>query len=208
MGEIAGVARDRVHEWVRSEEELIMLVRGAAAPTPEFRHDPGLSFRAADARDAALYALTIGTDSPATFRRRLTPTTRCFFVFGGDELLHASWVTTGAAWTREIAAHVVPPAGDAYVYESFTRPEARGRGVYPFALRGICAWAVETGVERVWVAVESGNAPSLKAIRKAGFEPAYELRYGRRLGRLSVVVEKPAELVTPAVVGRLGGKPP
>ncbi len=182
-----------------------MLVRAAAAAAPEFRHDPGLTFRAAGADDAELYARTIGTDSAATFRRRLSRTTQCFFVFGGEELLHASWVTTGAAWTREIAAYVVPPGGDAYVYESFTRPEARGRGVYPFALRAICEWAVEAGADRVWVAVESGNAPSLKAIRKAGFEPAYEMRYGRRLGRLTLVVEKPAGLAAPTVVGRLEG---
>lgn len=202
---MAGVARDRAREWFRSEEELIMLVRPAAGPVPEFRHDPGLAFRAATRDDGPLYARTIGTDSEGTFRRRLTPTTQCFFVFGGDELLHASWVTTGAAWTREIAAYIVPPERDAYVYESFTRPEARGRGVYPFALRGICAWGAEAGVERVWVGVESGNAPSLKAIRKAGFEPAYEMRYGRRLGRLTLVVEKPPDLVAPSVLRSLEG---
>ena len=202
---MAGVARDRFREWARSDEELIMLVRDAGAPTPELRHDPGLVFRAAEPGDGDLYARVIGTDSAATFRRRLTPTTRCFFVFGGDELLHASWVTTGAAWTREIRAYIVPPAGDAYVYESFTRPEARGRGVYPFALRGICASGAAEGVTRVWVAVESGNAPSLKAIRKAGFEPTYEMRYGRRWGRLSLAVEKPAQMTAPRVVPRVEG---
>lgn len=206
-GEMAGVARDRAREWVRSEEELIMLVRPADAPTPEFRHDPGLSFRAAGPDDAGRYERTIGTDAAATFRRRLTPTTQCFFVSGGEELLHASWVTTGAAWTREIGAYIVPPSGDAYVYESFTRPEARGRGVYPFALRGICAWGAGAGVDKIWVAVESGNAPSLKAIRKAGFEPAYEMRYGRRLGRLTVVVEKPGGLVAPNVTRRCSSSP-
>ncbi len=132
--EVAGVARSRASEWLRSEDELIMLVRPAAAPAPELRHDPGLTSRRATAADAELYARVIGTDSAATFRRRLTDTTHCVLVHLGDELLHASWVTTGAAWTREIAAYLVPPAGDAYVYESFTRPQARGRGVYPFAL--------------------------------------------------------------------------
>lgn len=200
---MAGVARDRLREWARSDEELIMLVRGAAAATPDFRHDPGLSFRAARPDDGDLYARAIGTDSAATFRRRLTSTTRCVFVFGGAELLHASWVTTGAAWTREIRAYVVPPPGDAYVYESFTRPEARGRGVYPFALKGICDWGAGTGVERIWVAVESGNAPSLKAIRKAGFEPAYEMSYGRRWGRLRLVVEKPPGMTVPRVLARV-----
>jgi GNAT superfamily N-acetyltransferase len=189
---------------VGSEDSLTMLVRDAGAPTPEFRHDPGLLLRAATPADDAEYAREIGTDAAATFRRRLTPTTSCFLVHGPDGLLHASWVTTGAAWTREIDAYLVPPPGDAYVYESFTTPEARGRGVYPFALAGICGWARARGVAKVWVAVEEGNAPSLKAIRKAGFEPAYTMRYARRFGRLTLIVDKPRGLAAPEVVTRLG----
>ncbi len=177
-----------------------MLVRDAAAPAPVFRHDRELVFRAAGPADAESYARAIGTDSAATFRRRLTATTHCFFVQRGDELLHASWVTTGAAWTREIRAYVVPPAGDAYVYESFTAPEARGRGVYPFALAGICSWAAKARLGRVWVAVEGGNAPSYRAITKAGFEPSYSMRYGRRRGRLTLLVERPPGMPAPEVV--------
>lgn len=202
------MALGRVREWVRSGDELAMLVRPATAPTPELRHDAGLVFRDAGVGDAGLYAREIGTDSEGTFRRRLTETTKCFLVEGGGALLHASWVTTGAAWTREIAAYVVPPAGGAYVYESFTRPEARGRGVYPFALAGICRWAAEAGLSEVWVAVEAGNAPSLRAIRKAGFEPSYEIRYGRRLGRLHLHPGEPAGgRPGPAILRRLPASP-
>ncbi len=203
-GEIVGVARARVAEWIRSEEELIMLVRPAAAPTPAFRHDDDLALREAGPADGALYARAIGTDSAATFRRRLTPTTRCFVVERGDELLHASWVTTGAAWTREIRAYLVPPPGDAYVYESFTSPEARGRGVYPFALAGISSWAAAGGIGRVWVAVEGGNEPSYRAITKAGFEPSYSVRYARTWGRLKLRAERPPGIPTPEVMKALG----
>lgn len=182
-----------------------MLVRPAAASTPAIRHDPGLAFRAATDSDAGDYARKIGTDSAATFRRRLTPTTSCFLVHGPDGLLHASWVTTGAAWTREIDAYLVPPDGDAYVYESFTRPEARGRGVYPFALAGICAWARAGGLHDVWVAVEEANAASLKAIRKAGFEPRYTIRYRRRWGRLTLTVDEPDGVTIPRIARRPPG---
>lgn len=205
--EVLRLARDRVREWVSSEEELIMLVRAADAPTPPFRHDPGLTFRSAAPGDSGPYRRTIGTDSDSTFRRRLTGTTRCFLVEASTELLHASWVTASAAWTREIAAFVVPPPGDCYVYESFTAPAARGRGVYPFALGRICAWAAENRLRRVWVAVESGNVPSLKAITKAGFERSYSMTYRRRLGRLTLVVEKPAGVETPSVERRVAGRP-
>jgi GNAT superfamily N-acetyltransferase len=193
------LARARVAEWIRSEEELIMLVRDSGEPTPELRHDPDLALRIAGPSDGELYARAIGTDSAATFRRRLNSTTRCFLVEGAGVLLHASWVTTGAAWTREIRAYVVPPPGDAYVYESFTAPEARGRGVYPFALAGICSWGEREGVERVWVAVESGNAPSLRAITKAGFRPSYKMSYERRWGRLTLTVERPSGTTAPEV---------
>lgn len=201
--EVAGVGRERVAGWIRSDDGLIMLVRPAAAATPAIRHDPGLTFRPGTPGDGEVYARVIGTDSAATFRGRLTRTTHCFFVFSGPELLHASWVTTGAAWTREIDAYLVPPDGDAYVYESFTRPEARGRGVYPFALAGICSWARDEGLGNVWVGVEEGNAPSLKAIRKAGFDPSYSMRYGRRFGRLTLEVDEPGEdVVRPAIIRR------
>ncbi|MFN2588447.1 MAG: hypothetical protein ABR613_10080, partial [Actinomycetota bacterium] len=151
--EVIGLALARAAEWFRSDEELVVLVRPARAAAPPLRHDHDLSFREAGPADGALYARAIGTDSAVTFRRRLTPTTHCFFVEAHGRLLHASWVTTGAAWTRELRAYLVPPRGDAYVYESFTRPEARGRGVYPFALAGICAWARDAGTRNVWVAV-------------------------------------------------------
>jgi hypothetical protein len=54
-------------------------------------------------------------------------------------------------------------------------------------------------VGNVWVAVEAGNAPSLKAIRKAGFEESYTMRYSRRWGRLTLVVEAPAGVEVPRV---------
>lgn len=144
-----------------------------------------LTIRAASFADAAAYADAIGTDSDATFRARLTDTTSCFLVFFEGRIAHASWVTTSAAWTGEIRAFVTPPSGSAYVYESFTHPALRGRGIYPWALRCICAELAAQAVQRVWIGVERGNASSLRAISKAGFEPAFSIRYRRRLGRLS-----------------------
>jgi hypothetical protein len=104
----------------------------------------------------------------------------------GELIVHSSWVTTAAAWTREIRGYMIPPTGDAYVYESFTRPEVRGRGVYPFALRSISSWGAVAGVSRVWVAVEADNPASLKAVAKGGFEPAFRFSYRRRVGRLNI----------------------
>ena len=152
-----------------------------------------LHLAVADPSDAADYARDIGTDSEETFVARLSDKSLCYLVRDGERILHSSWVSLFAAWTRELRGYVVPPSGDAYVYESFTRSDARGRGVYPFALRGMRADLASRGVGRVWVAAEADNPASLKAIGKAGFEESYRLTYRRRLGAFRLLEEGAAD---------------
>lgn len=183
VAEAGGAVWGGVKGALRSEGRLLFLVREAGG-TAEQREN--LLFRAATLADAPRYARDIGTDSAATFRRRLSPWTQCFVVADGSTFLHASWVTSARAWTSEIRAYIAPPVGDAYVYESFTRPETRGRGIYPFALTSMCAVLAEQRVARVWVGVEAGNAPSIRAITKGGFQNAFEIGFRRAWGRVQV----------------------
>jgi GNAT superfamily N-acetyltransferase len=192
LSEVARLGWGRVQELISSSETLVFLSRTPNHDEPTNRTSGGLRVRRAEASDAPRYARDIGSDSTSTFRRRLTRTTACFLAELDGRIVHASWVTTSGAWTRELQLYVVPPrgesplnaGGEAYVYESFTRPEARGRGAYPQVLRHISIWAAAAGLTRVWVAVESNNAASLKAISKAGFSPGFELSFGRRFGHL------------------------
>jgi GNAT superfamily N-acetyltransferase len=183
LGEVLSLAGSRVKEWFSSSDDLVMFVRDAVPGAPQ-RDD--LTFAPAVPADGGRYANDIGTDSAATFAARLSDDTHCFLVSDGETLLHASWVTTAGAWTRELRAYLVPPTGDAYIYESFTRADARGRGVYPFALAHILEWAAAAGIARVWVAVEEHNPPSLRAVAKAGFQEAFRLPFSRKLGRLRI----------------------
>jgi GNAT superfamily N-acetyltransferase len=174
----------RLKEFISSSDELVILARPAGGESPD-RAD--LEFVEATSGDGARYARDIGTDSASTFAARLTDTTRSFLVTDGSKVLHATWVTTRSAWTRELGGYLVVPEGDCYVFESFTRSDARGRGIYPFGLKGICAWAAQQGLKRVWVGVESGNAASLRAVAKGGFEPQLTISFRRSVGRLEVM---------------------
>lgn len=179
--ELLGVAAGRIAEAISSDEVLVFLMRETSRAA-EARGD--LESRAATETDGERYARDIGTDSARTFRARLTDATSCFIVLSAGRIVHATWATTGMAWTRELRRFFRPPPGDAYVYESFTREEVRGRGAYPFALEQIAAHMAGRGIRRVWVAVEKSNHPSLRAVSKADFRPMVEVEYGRRLGRL------------------------
>lgn len=183
VAEIRALAIERVGSAWSSSETLIFHVRGVAgAPPPPDRED--LVFRQATWGDADSYARAIGTDSATTFRNRLGTEVRCFLVTSDDEIVHASWVTTSGAWTREIGAFVTPPAGDAYLYESFTRADQRGRGIYPFALESIVHTLGGEGIVELWIGAEASNHSSIRALRKAGFAEGFRLPYRRRMGRL------------------------
>ena len=189
-GEVIRLVGARLEEAVGSGDTLVVLSL-AVEIQPSERE--GCVFRSATADDGDLYARDIGTDSRRSFRARLSPTTSCFVVESNGRLVHATWVTTSGAWTRELRSYIRPPDRDAYVYESFTRPEVRGRGVYPFALRRIASDAAGRGLNKLWVAVEAGNPNSLRAVSKAGFRPVLKLEYRRRWGRLTVRVPAPGE---------------
>ena len=177
--ELWELVSSRIRDNVWSDDVLVVFSSDAGGEAPVSGE---LRLAVADPTDAADYARDIGTDSEETFVARLSDKSLCYLVRDGERILHSSWVSLFAAWTRELRGYVVPPSGDAYVYESFTRSDARGRGVYPFALGGIRADLASKGVGRVWVAAEADNAASRKAIGKAGFEERYRLAYRRRLG--------------------------
>ncbi len=80
----------------------------------------------------------------------------------------------------ETRRYLHPPDGVIYIFESFTRPQARGRGIFAFAIEAICTDFPE---REVWIASTAGNRPSLRAIEKAGFSPRFEVLVRRRLGR-------------------------
>jgi GNAT superfamily N-acetyltransferase len=143
--------------------------------------------RRATAEDGERYADQVGTDSAVTFRRRLGPSMDCYLALDDDDVVvHASWVTTRGAWVGELRRYFVVPDASAYVYESFTSPRARGRGIYPAMLRYIASEAARTGSKELWIGVGEDNAASLRAITKGGFVAAFEVDFSRRLGRVRV----------------------
>ncbi|MDP9069423.1 MAG: hypothetical protein M3N53_13910 [Actinomycetota bacterium] len=200
LREVAGERWRQLQEAVRSDGALKLMTRAVGGEPP----GDDLRFTLATPADAEAYARDIGTDSAATFRRRLSPTTDCCLVRSDDTILHASWLTTSRAWTSEIKAFLAPPQGDAYIYESFTRSEARGRGVYPFALLSICHELGLRGLSQAWVAVEVGNQPSIRAITKAGFSEGFEIRFRRRGGR--VLIDPPAGPLAETATGFISGR--
>ena len=186
-GEVVGTITGNARGRIRSHEEILFLTRSARWDGEVARKsEEPLGFAEATPADGRDYERFIGTDSARTFSKRLTRDTRCWLVRGRGMILHATWTTTGAAWTSEMGRFFVPPARSAYIYESFTRSEARGLGIYPFALVEIGKALAREGIDTLYVGVEVENTPSVRAITKAGFQPAFSVPFGRTLGKVTI----------------------
>jgi GNAT superfamily N-acetyltransferase len=153
-----------------------------------------MRIREAKPADASAYERDIGTDLAATVRSRLaSPTSSCWLAEKDGRLVHSSWMETEAAWVGEADRFFMVPSGDAYIYESFTRPEMRGQGVYPAVLRTMAARSAPRGLRRLWIAAETTNLASLRAIEKAGFVRSFEIDVRRRWGRTVATTTPGAE---------------
>lgn len=186
--DVAQEFRARTAQALRSDDCLVVMARDATRDEPpptEVEVVEGTPAHAAD------YARDIGTDAPSTFRSRLSEGTLCFLVVSGGRIVHATWASLEATWIGELRRYFCPPVSHGYLYESFTVPAHRGRGIYPTALNAITERLAERGVRRLWIAASAENTASLRAIAKAAFEVQFQVPYKRRLAR--VQVELPPE---------------
>lgn len=58
--------------------------------------------------------------------------------------------------------------GEAEITSAFTLPQFRARGLYPFAIRTLCALAGQRSLERVFMITHRENRASQRGILKAG----------------------------------------
>lgn len=126
----------------------------------------------------------LGATDVADTARRLARGDRPWGLWEGAELVCYGWSTvqtTGVSRYMTIA----PAPDEAYLYDFFTPPAARGRGFYPILLRAMCRALAGEGRTRAWIAVAADNAASLRGIEKAGFRAAG--KFWTWSGRLSYV---------------------
>jgi hypothetical protein len=111
---------------------------------------------------------------------------RCYALFDGNRLVSYSWYSTRAKplWEIEPSLALYFNPSYAYMYNSYTVPQYRGRGLQGVggeaALR---AW-VDQGLKGLVCYVESSNLASLRACHRLGyvtFGHFVTLRLGRRL---------------------------
>jgi len=113
-------------------------------------------------------------------------------------LVHYGWLTARQerAPDAAIGLEFMPPPGSASVWDYFTHPSARGRGLYRDSLLQCMHDAVELdGASQVFVYVYADNAISRRVIEKVGFEYHGSLVLERRLLRTKRFSTAPSDTI-------------
>jgi hypothetical protein len=104
---------------------------------------------------------------------------------------HFAWLAAFQGfWIDEIGAALPGMRADAdVVYDCWTPPSQRGCGYYSTMIRALANMSMARGRE-AWIFTTTDNAPSLRAIQTAGFEPVGAATLRRRLGARSTQLNR------------------
>lgn len=151
----------------------------------------GLSLRPFEPADAEPLR-AFGADGLAEFAARLERGDRAWGLWDGATLVAYGWSSRFETDFSGLWA-LTPARGEIYLYNFFTHPGWRGRGLYPLLLKAIGKALAGEGCRRAWIAVVSYNQASWRGVQKAGFTLAATYQAAGRLGgRLSVLKGRPA----------------
>jgi len=182
-GGIARLATDRVRSQLRLDEEHVWceLELSSATRTPFGAADDGLRLTEPSTAEELAPFDGLPTITSAAAWARVGEGGRPWLVLDGSLPAFACWTFTARA--PMIAARggwLALPEGAVVLEDSVAAPIARGRGIAPRTWSHIAGVLATDGVARMLTKVETANAPSRRAVTKAGFTEVAVMRLRRR----------------------------
>lgn len=127
---------------------------------------------------------SIGRSNLDLFSKRLAAECQLYILFKMKDVAGTLFTVLG---TKQTFQHVVLTPADSAILDARIAPEFRGHGLYAVFLQLTLRMLNERGVERVFIATDEDNEPSVRAIRRVGFH--YLLRFSSRFRRYRFNVE-------------------
>lgn len=142
-------------------------------PVPSMSRMPGL--RVIREERADTMAVLQGR-TPEEMRARFDAGHRAYVAWSDEQPAAWGWVATRSAEIGELRSTFTIPPRERYLWNFVTRPEHRGRGIYPRLLDEIVR-TESAEADRFWIAYAPENHASGAGIRKAGFVALAELSF-------------------------------
>lgn len=141
----------------------------------------GYDFRPATVHDTeALSAFT--RTSRCEVQRRFAFGDSCFVVWRDARPASVFWIHRGACYVRGAGFYLAADLETIYLYDAYTPPAYRRKGLYKAGLRCLTNVLVDRGAKRITQLVEPGNRPVLRTIPQLGYTRTLKIRHLRILG--------------------------
>ena len=151
-------------------QRLLFFEREVADPIPEIRPSVPLEVHILGPERVAGYRAVVEEAGVpwSKVEQRAVLGHLCTVALSEGKLVHIRWSALGPARVPELGCSVVPGAGEAYVYDSFTPESARGYAVQPAVACRMIEWGRARGLVRHVFYVRSHNAPGLRIVSRIG----------------------------------------
>ncbi len=148
---------------------LLLLQRPLAEPIPELEASLPLQFDLLEPDDIDAY-LSLHDDDPRTqIEGRFRLGEVCFIARHEGRIVCGNWAAFGSHYISYIQYDLPIGPDDVYLYDSYTDPDFRGRGIAPALAVYILRYYRDTGVRLAVTAITPENLSNRRARAKSGY---------------------------------------
>lgn len=140
-------------------------------PSPPVRSD--LRFAVWSADQLAAWRRGRSGLAPEFFQDSIEPVRRCMVALAGDDVAGLIWIYGPLRRTRMFRLY----EGEVELNAGYVRPAYRGHRIFRDVIAAACGSLAAAGYTMAYAAVHSGNEPSLRAFRGAGFADLATIRH-------------------------------
>jgi ribosomal protein S18 acetylase RimI-like enzyme len=162
----------------------------AAMSQPGVCLPEGYTFREAAPDD--LPACADLSQSPLEeYRRRSEGGDQCFTTFRDGQVVNLNWLHFGPCYVCGLGLLVDAQPSECYLYNVFTDPAQRGKGLYKTTQRMLISMLARRGIDRVRQVVTVENLVPQLALPKLGYNLTQRIRH-RCIGGIKVTTVREA----------------
>jgi len=180
-GKLKVAARIFSKPFYASMDELL-LEKQVGEEKDSFNRSSSITWRPATPADLEQFAGFLPGFKIRLFRKRFEDREYCLIGVEKEMIVHYCWLAMGEEYfDRETAFRIDLSSGKAYLYDAFTRPSFRNRGIYRAAIREAARLISSRGLTSLLVIVEKDNPPAIAAAVRSKFIHRAKIRYRRVL---------------------------
>lgn len=166
---LARQAVSRLSKWLYDPVALSIFVRPCAGARRTASLCVG-RWSANELHDEVQQTMTAaGQWDGSEIARRRARCDECFAVFHGGRCVSYIWSTRERRQIEEVRLRADLPNGEYWLYNAFTVPTHRNRGLYSRLLEHAVSVLSDAGGRLAWIDAERGNHASIRGILRAGF---------------------------------------